>query len=99
MRNGQVLSVTNVVYVPSPDPSEEPPPQPDLSWFRTIDAWFALIGDATQHADSVVVSYDPVRGFPRRIAIDEDVEFVDDEDEYWVERLTPENPDGQGFAR
>lgn len=93
VRNGQVSSVTNVVYVPSPDPSEEPPEQPDLSKFQTIDGLFALIEEATLHADSVVVLYDLAWDFPRRIAIDEVFEIVDDEEEYAVEALTPVNND------
>jgi hypothetical protein len=89
VRNGQVVSATNVVYMPSPDRSAQPPEQPDLSKLKTIDEWFRYLEDAQQRADTTVVSYDSVWGFPRRMVVDEFFEMVDDEDEYYLERLTP----------
>jgi hypothetical protein len=46
----------------------------------TIDALFAIVADAIdQEADLLDVTYDPTRGFPRKIAIDSRFNAADDE--------------------
>jgi hypothetical protein len=88
--DGQIVSVTNVVHVPSPDPSERPPDQPDLSQFKTIEDLFGVIQVALlQPVDVLAVSYDPMWSFPRRISIDQLVQSADDEIEYAVSDLRP----------
>lgn len=88
--HGQVVGATNVVYR---DPFWPPPGQPDLSGLHTIDQFFDMIVAAQQESAVVAVSYDSEMGFPRRIAVDQYLETVDDEYEYYVDRVTPE-PEG-----
>lgn len=85
--HGQVVGATNVVYG---DPFWTPPEQPDLSGLHTIEQFFDMIVVAQQESGVVAVSYDPVMGFPRRIAVNQFLEMVDDEYEYYVDRVTPE---------
>ena len=89
VQGGQVVAATNVVYMPSPDPSEKPPEVPDLSRFKTVDEWFDFLGEALQQADTTVISYDPAWGFPRRIVVDQVSGIVDDESEYYLTALVP----------
>jgi len=90
VRENQVVSATNVVYGPSPDPSWVPPREPDLRSLMTIEQFFETVVTAKQRLDLIAVSYDPSRGFPRRIAVDDDFRSVDGEQEYQVIWLTPE---------
>lgn len=88
--DGKVVSATNVIYVPSPDPSEHPPSSPDLSQFKTIDDFFGIIQSAlSQPADVLAVSYDPFLSFPNRISIDWWLPTVDDEIEYEIINVKP----------
>ena len=90
VREDQVVSATNVVYGWSPDPSWIPPDQPNLGSLMTIEQFFEMVVTAQQQLDLVAVSYDPSKGFPRRISVDEDFRSVDDEQEYHVAWLIPE---------
>lgn len=59
--------------------------------FATVDELFnILLAAEAGGADSMQVSYDPVRGYPTRIAIDYIEEAIDDEVTYLVTALEPQ---------
>ena len=59
------------------------------SGYRTVDDLFQVVLDALAgHAASVHVTYDPVLGYPREIAIDYIDEAVDDEQTFQAANVT-----------
>jgi len=92
VREGQVVSATNVVYGLSPDPSWIPPDQPNLGSLMAIEQFFEMVVTAQQRLDLIAVSYDPSEGFPRRISVDDDFRSVDGEQEYYITWLTHSSP-------
>ncbi|MED5388918.1 MAG: DUF6174 domain-containing protein [Pseudomonadota bacterium] len=57
---------------------------------RTIEAWFALIEEKQRNGwHQVDVEYHPQLGYPVHIQLDFDPRMADDEQEYWIDHLTP----------
>lgn len=57
---------------------------------RTVEAWFALIEEKQRKGwHQVDVDYHPQQGYPRHIRLDFDPRMADDEQQYWIEDLTP----------
>jgi len=57
---------------------------------RPVEAWFALIEEKQRKGwHQVDVDYHPQLGYPRHIRLDFDPRMADDEQQYWIEDLTP----------
>lgn len=68
----------------APDDQELPP------LARPVEAWFALIEEKQRKGwHQVDVDYHPQWGYPRHIRLDFDPRMADDEQQYWIEDLTP----------
>lgn len=76
VENGAVVEVHHV----HPDsPREVPAREGSLDLYWTVEGLFDLIESATQRGAVVRASYDSTLGYPRRIYIDYDENFVGDE--------------------
>ena len=67
-------------------------PRVDASWLQslTVDGLFAYIEtEAAKHPDCLVVSFDPMFGYPAAIRIDPEISGTDDELEFSVTEFGP----------
>jgi hypothetical protein len=84
------ISVENgsVVWAQYAD-SKSPVENAWFAYLQTVPDLFDLIDDAiTRKAASLTVSYDPVYGYPTRIAVDYSATVADDEETYTASDLT-----------
>ena len=82
VHDGAVVSAT---YVDGGQPVSEQL----LAYVPSVEGLFAIVDDATAHADRLTVSYDPTLGYPRSVAIDWYVNAADDEVWYGASDVTP----------
>ena len=67
-------------------------PRVDSTWLQslTVDGFFDYVASqAAQHPDCLVVSFDPMFGFPASIRIDPEISGTDDELEFSVTEFGP----------
>ena len=67
-------------------------PRVDSNWLQslTVDGFFDYVASqAAQHPDCLVVSFDPMFGFPASIRIDPEISGTDDELEFSVTEFGP----------
>jgi hypothetical protein len=80
-----VVDVQNGTVASAHYASDDPMPFLDLAGIFTVEELFEIIDRAIDdHADALDVSYDPVLGYPSRIAIDRWFEAAGDEFSYQV---------------
>lgn len=65
-----------------------PVPQQQLREYPTIDQLLTQVDSAMRgHPDSLLVEYDRVQGFPKRVRIDFSYRTADDEIDYTIDRV------------
>jgi hypothetical protein len=85
VRDGKVVGVR---HRPVGSATEVPAADKNLDYYWTVDGLFALIASAQQRGVEVRAQYDSALGYPREVFIDYDSDFIGDELDVRLTRVT-----------
>jgi hypothetical protein len=81
--------VVGVRHRPAGTTTEVPAADKNLEYYWTVDGLFELIASAQRRGVQVRTQYDAALGYPREVYIDYDADFIGDELDVRLTRVTP----------